>query len=77
MVEHNGDDWGNFIIKLEYVADYNTTTSNLSMYDTPIGCTWIANSGDILDIRSELEGVDTMQIHGWILWVAWGMLGFI
>jgi len=34
------------------------------------------DSKDIL-LNFKEDGIDILYLHGWLLWVAWGVLGFI
>lgn len=82
FVEHSALQWGNFEMRLVYTPPNtnNNNTNNSSGGNGTNNNTTdpIDNSGGgIIDIRDELIGYDVLYLHGWLLWSAWGVLGFV
>lgn len=84
LVEHNAYQWGNFKMTLYYEApttngsngtnSTNSSTGNGTIVFPPINNT---DGGGFIDLRSEILGYNILLLHGWLLWLAWGVLGFV
>lgn len=88
LVEHSNNAWGNFQMRLYYIppvvvnnsnssnstnSTQNNSTSSFPSFPTGDD----TDTGGLLDLRAELEGYDILYLHGWLLWLAWGVLGFV
>ncbi len=56
------------------VTNTNGTTSNNS-YAPPPDFDDGAYSGTLVDLSA--DEVDILYVHGWVLWAAWGVMGFL
>eukprot|EP00347_Sterkiella_histriomuscorum_P007376 403349177 len=84
LVEHSNNAWGSFDMRLYYIPPVvtnqtngtngtNTTNPNSTTEFPQDG----GSSGGLLDLRAEIMGYDILYLHGWLLWQAWGVLGFL
>ena len=70
FVKHSLSDRGNFYLKIPPYSANNTNNTN----STDSG----GDSIGLFDLTGKSTStVDIMWIHGWVLWFAWGFLGFI
>lgn len=80
FVEHDKKSRGNFYMKLQYIAPVVTNTSTNSTTTSDSSAIPDFNDpsfqGAVFDLAAE-NGPDPLFVHGWVLWAAWGLMGFL